>query len=166
MTRMENHCLQILSQKILHMYLLFEVSPVFLIHKDQVQKVPHRELLVHISHCGCKVISSQKETNGNWFTYQKICQGHYWNIIFITTAKICTSLNAFNKKNDKVIQHFANGLGWTPNHKALLSMMYSLLLDIVEKYWIYWAATLTLNWCAIHNLIFGHSLCLSSCTRT
>lgn len=54
------------------LYLLFEVSPIFFIYKHQVQKVPHRELLVYISHCGCKVITSQEKANGNGFTWKYI----------------------------------------------------------------------------------------------
>lgn len=47
------------------LHLLFEVSPVLLIHQHQVKEVPHRELLVDVPHGGCQVVASQKQTDGN-----------------------------------------------------------------------------------------------------
>lgn len=51
-------------------HLLFKVSPVLFIHQHQVQEVPHRELLIDISHCSCEVIASQEEAYGNGLAWQ------------------------------------------------------------------------------------------------
>lgn len=49
--------------------LLFEVSSLFFIYKNQVQVVTHWELLVDVPHGGGQLISGKKQTDGNWLAW-------------------------------------------------------------------------------------------------
>ena len=46
-------------------YLLLEVSTIFLVDEDKVQKVANRELLVDVSHGRRQVVAVQKQPN--WY---------------------------------------------------------------------------------------------------
>lgn len=44
-------------------HLLLEVSPVFLINQDQIDVIPHRELLVYVLHGRGQVVAAQEQAD-------------------------------------------------------------------------------------------------------